>query len=246
MATYRQINGGRGCGCGPASLMVAEHERNGGATPLTRTEEKIVHTECAFRAHGAAAVYDADSYSSPVRLAHYAVNTYGFARARVVLSGQIFRRMLLRQYPNEMALAGTLGVPVDDWLGWSPRYLYARQWVLMVVLCVDHTSMLLPRTGGALAGGGGALLRGAATLSGVGVGAAIGAAALETATSLFDLARGLGLASRLGIRANLSLHTVLYRGATYMDPATGQDYWFLNRMGGDRAYWDTGCYVLLS
>ncbi|MBX3197639.1 MAG: hypothetical protein KF894_05810 [Labilithrix sp.] len=244
MATYQQINGGRGCGCGPASLMVAEHERTGGATPLTRGEEITVHTECAFRdpLHVGPPVYDADEYSSPVRLADYAVNTYGFARARVVLSGQLFRRMLLRRYPNELALAGTLGVPVDYWLGWSPRYLYTRSWVLMVVLCVDHTPSLFPRTGGALLGGGGALLRGA-TLAGAGAGVAIGAAALETAISIFDLARGLGVTGR----PNLSLHTVLYRGGTYMDPATGQDYWFLNRMGGeDRAYWDTGCYVLLS
>ncbi|MBX3258710.1 MAG: hypothetical protein KIS78_08460 [Labilithrix sp.] len=245
MATYQQIDGGNGCGCGPASLMVAAHERNHGATPLTAAEEIQVHTQCAFRDAAAvgAPVYDPDEYSSPVRLADYAVNTYGFASARVVLSGQLFRRMLLRRYPNELALATTMGVPVDYWLGWSPRYLYTRNWVLMVVLCVDHTSMLFPRTGGALLGGGGALLRGAATLSGVGIGAAIGAAALEAATSLFDLARGLGVTGH----PNLSLHTVLYRGGTYMDPATGQDYWFLNRMGGDdRAYWDTGCYVLLS
>ncbi|HVJ90385.1 MAG TPA: hypothetical protein VM580_11335 [Labilithrix sp.] len=241
MATYQQIDGAYGCG--PACLMVAAHERNGGETPLTNAEETIVHTQCALRPLNTKPSYNRVRHSSPVRLAHYAVHTYGFAHARVVLSGQLFRRMLLHRHPDELAIAGALGVPVEYWLGWSPRYLYARQWVLMVVLCVEHSSRLIPTTSGALLGGGSALYRGAAHSWEVGISAAIGAAALETAASLFDLARGLGVTGH----PKFCLHWVLYRGGTYMDPATGRDYWFLNRMGRSHlAFWDAGCYVLLS
>lgn len=215
MATYQQINGAAGHGCGPACLMVASHENNGGATPLTQAEETVVHTVCAFPP------YTAQQDSSPVRLAEYARRVYGFANAKIVLSGQLFKRMLLRRYPGEMLLAGQMNVPVENWVGWSPRFLPTGQWIIMVVVCVDYTPW---RTLG--------------TLGRVGT-----AVTLGTGPALYDLARGLGL----GGNPNVSLHNVLYRGSTYMDPATGTEYWFLGRMGGPgRAYWDTGCYVVLS
>lgn len=216
MATYQQINGGAGHGCGPACLMVAEHERNGGLTPLTAAEEIVVHTACAFPP------YNPGRDSSPVLLADYARNTYGFPNAKIVLSGQLFKRMLLAQHPGEMNLAGQLGVPVEHWVGWSPRFLPTAQWVIMVVVCVDYTPWR--------------------TLSPLGmVGTAV---TLGAGPAVYDLARGLGIGGGGG---NVSLHNVLYRGSTYMDPATGTEYWFLGRMGGpNRTYWDTGCYVVLS
>lgn len=215
MATYQQIAGGAGSGCGAACLMVAEHERNGGATPLTHGEEVAVHTVCAFPP------YHSGQYCSPVRLAHYATHIYGFTDAKIVLSGQLFKRMLLAQYPGEIALAGTMGVPVEHWVGWSPRFLPTQQWIIMVVVCVDYTPW--------------------GTLSSLGkVGTAL---TLGAGPAIYDLARGLGV----GGNANVSLHNVLYRGTSYMDPASGTEYWFLGRMGGaGRAYWDTGCYIVLS
>lgn len=243
MSTYQQINGGHGHGCTAGALMVAEDERsNGGGLILTNQEEINVHTQIAFRNWNLPAVYNANVDSSPVSAAHYATATYGFNHAEIILSGQIFPRMLTHRFPQELPRAQNLNIPVHRWIGWSPRFLYTWRWVLMVVLCVDHTPASLPRVGGGALGGitgGLALGTSLATLGGT----LAGVSALTSALWLYDLARGLGI----GGHPNLSLHTVLYRGGTYMDPADGREYWFLGRMGGPgRAYWDAGCYVVLS